>query len=121
MTVSKEARKRKKRKHHRSAGRKSVMDGTRYYDREEYIPQYGYNPNSCPTENVVTPADVPLSQGDVHSKVQNPSCNCTGYGASLRSAHATIRVAKSDPETKCTQYKNVCLSGPGRTISDKRQ
>ena len=80
MSEATKARKRKKRKHHRSGGRKSVMDGTKYYDREEYIPQYWPNPNSCPTENVVTPAQ---------SKVQNPSCDCIGYGAGLRIGHAT--------------------------------
>ena len=49
-------KKRKRRKHRYARERVAVMDGTRYYDAEGYIPQYWPNPSRCPTENVVAHA-----------------------------------------------------------------
>lgn len=76
-----------------------MKDGTRYYDAEGYIPQYWPYPNRSPIENVVQP----------------PSWDCTGYGAGLRSGHAT--------NSKHNKNINVCLSGLDKelTISDRRQ
>ena len=54
MSREHKAKKRKKREHQYGGERIAVKDGTRYYDAEGYIPQYWPNPNSCPTENVVT-------------------------------------------------------------------
>ena len=106
MPRAHKAKKWKKRKHQYSGERVAVKDDTRYYDAEGYILQYWPNPNSCPTENVVAPA---------FNKVQPPSWDCTGYGAGLRSGHAT--------SSKQSKNINVCLYGPEKslTISDKRK
>ena len=106
LTIMPRVHKAKKRKHHYGGERVAVKDGTRYYDAKGYIPQYWPNPSSCPTGNVVTPA---------LSKVQPPSWDCRGYGAGLRSGHAT--------SSKQNKNINVCLSEPEKslTISDKRQ
>ena len=60
----------RRKKHHNSGERMTVLDGTRYYDC--------LNPNSCPTEIVVTSAGFPLLHGDRHSMVRGPSCDCSG-------------------------------------------
>ena len=57
-------RKRRDKKHHSSGERMTVLDGTRYYDREGNIPQYWKNPDGCPTGS---PAGVHLPQGDRHN------------------------------------------------------
>ena len=106
LTTKPKADKAKKRKHHYVGERVGVKDGTRYYDAEGYIPQYWPNPSRSPTENVVASA---------HSNVQPPSWDWTGYGAGLRSGHAT--------NSKHNKNINVCLSGLDKelTISDRRQ